>query len=144
MSLVALSNGELVSGGDDGTLKRWNKDGKLMATIASSQGAVSSLVALPDDHLASGGKDGSVKVWSKDGKPMGTITTGQGAVLSLVALPNGELASSGQDGSVKRWSIEAVAKRGCVDLQGHLVLRDPQTTPQRAARKTCHRLGVMQ
>jgi WD40 repeat protein len=126
-------------------LKRWSKDGKQIGrTITTGQGQVWSLVALPNGEPASGGSDGSVKIWGKDGKPMGTITTGQGQVLKLVALPNGELGSSGEDGSVKRWSVEAVAKRGCLDLQDHPVLRNPQTPPRRAARETCRRLGVLQ
>jgi WD40 repeat protein len=145
ISLVTLPNGELLTGGGDSFLKRWSKDGKQIGrTITTGQGQVWSLVALPNGWPASGGSDGSVNIWGKDGKPMGTIATGQGMVLSLVALPNGELGSSGKDGSVKRWSVEAVAKRGCHDLQDHRVLRNPQTPPQRAARETCRRLGVLQ
>jgi WD40 repeat protein len=145
ISLVTLPNGELLTGGGDSFLKRWSKDGKQIGrTITTGQGQVWSLVALPNGGPASGGSDGSVNIWGKDGKPMGTIATGQGIVLSLVALPNGELGSSGKDGSVKRWSVEAVAKRGCHDLQDHRVLRNPQTPPQRAARETCRRLGVLQ
>ena len=103
LSLVALPNGELVSGGDDSTLMRWGNDGKPIATTRSGQGAVGSLVALPNGELASAGFDDSIKRWGKEGKRVATITTGQGRVLSLVALPNGELASAGSDGSIKRW-----------------------------------------
>ena len=144
ISLVALPNGELLTGGGDSFLKRWSKDGKQMGrTITTGQSQVWSLVALPNGELASGGSDGSVKIWGKDGKPMGTITTCQGSVLSLVALPNGELGSSGKDGKVKRWSLEAVAKRACLDLRDHPALLKPQTPPQREAKENCGRLGLL-
>jgi WD40 repeat protein len=143
-SLLALPNGELLSGWDEG-LMRWSKDGKFMAYISTAQGAVYSLAALPKDTLVSGGV-GSVKFWDKDGKPMGTITTGKGRVTSLVALPKGELVAievSGEVRTVRRWSLEAVAKRACLDLRNHPALLKPQTPPQWAAKENCGRLDLL-
>ena len=60
LSLVELKNGELISGGLDGSLRRW-KDGKpLGEAIATSQDAVWSLVELKNGELISGGFDGSL------------------------------------------------------------------------------------
>ena len=59
-SLVELKNGELISGGCDGSLRRW-KDGKpLGEAIATSQGEVLSLVGLKNGALISGGSKGSL------------------------------------------------------------------------------------
>jgi WD40 repeat protein len=107
LSLIEMKNGELISGGSDGTLRRWRDgepvgDGKLIAT---RQGDVSSLIELRNGELISGGEDGSLRRW-RDGKPVGDgmpIATGQGRVLSLVELKNGELISSGTDGTLRRW-----------------------------------------
>ena len=149
LSLSVLPNGELLSGGKNGTVKRWSKDGDLLTTITTGQGGVSpgqvsSLAVLPKGELLSAGIDGSLKLWGKEGTPLATISTRQQYVTSMLVLPNGDLLSGGDDGTIKRWSIETVAKRGCLDLQGHRLLRDPQTPAQRAARDNCRRLGVLQ
>jgi len=142
-ALLALPNGEFASAGRDGTIKRWRKDGKALFSSSTGRAWVNSLIALPNGEILSGGADGTLMRWGKEGKAIATIPTGQGQLRSLAVLPNGELLSAGQDGTIKRWSVEAVAKRGCLDLQGHQVLRDPQTPPQRAARDNCRRLGVL-
>ena len=144
-SLLALPNGELLSGGREG-LMRWSKDGQPIVKIPTAQGPVLSLAALPNDALVSGGDRGSVKFWDKAGKPMGTITAGKGRVTSLVALPKDELVAlliSDDVYTVRRWSLEAVAKRGCFDLRDHPALLKPQTPPQWAAKQSCGRFGVL-
>jgi hypothetical protein len=66
-SLIKLKNGELISGGADGSLRRW-KDGKAVGQpIATGQGGVRSLVELKNGELISGGDDGSLQRWN-DGK----------------------------------------------------------------------------
>ena len=102
-SLIELKNGELISGGLDGSLRRW-RDGKpLGAAIPTDQGVVVSLIELKNGELISGGDDGSLRRW-RDGKAVGAaIPTGQGRVWSLIELQNGELISGGDDGSLRRW-----------------------------------------
>ncbi len=102
-SLVELKNGELISGGSDGSLRRW-RDGKAVgAAIPTGQGTVYSLIELNKGELISGGEDGSLQRW-RDGKAVGAaIPTGQGKVWSLIKLKNGDLISGGADGSLRRW-----------------------------------------
>jgi hypothetical protein len=106
-SLIELKNGELISGGYDGTLRRW-RDGKPVGDgkpIATGQERVRSLIELKNGELISGGEDGTLRRW-RDGKPVGDgkpIATGQKIVWSLIALKNGELISGGFDGSLRRW-----------------------------------------
>ena len=106
-SLIELKNGELISGGLDGSLRRW-RDGKPVGDgkpIATGQGSVWSLIELKNGDLISGGSEGSLRRW-RDGKPVGDgkpIATGQGVVSSLIELKNGELVSGGADGSLRRW-----------------------------------------
>ena len=65
-SLIELKNGELISGGRDGSLRRW-RDGKPVGDgkpIATGQGGVGSLIELKNGELISGGSDGSLRRWA--------------------------------------------------------------------------------
>ena len=64
--LIELKNGELISAGADGSLRRW-RDGKPVGDgkpIATGQGRVSSLIELKNGELISGGQDGSLRRWT--------------------------------------------------------------------------------
>jgi WD40 repeat protein len=102
-SLVELKNGELVSGGNDGTLRRW-RDGRAVGQpIQTGQEAVVNLIELKNGELISGGNDGTLRRW-RDGRPVGQpIQTGQEAVVNLIELKNGELISCGLNGTLRRW-----------------------------------------
>jgi WD40 repeat protein len=65
LSLIELKNGELISGGRDGTLRRW-RDGKPVGDgkpIDTGQGWVRSLIELKNGELISGGGDGTLRRW---------------------------------------------------------------------------------
>jgi hypothetical protein len=65
-SLIELKNGEVISGGEDGTLRRW-REGKAVGDgqpIATGQGWVSSLIELKNGELISGGEDGTLRRWA--------------------------------------------------------------------------------
>ena len=57
----------LVSGGLEGSIKLWPRDGKGEPVVLQHGSQVRSLKALPDGRLASGGDDGKVKFWPKGG-----------------------------------------------------------------------------
>ena len=103
MALIRLNNGELISGGSDGTLQRW-RDGKpLGQPIPTGQPWVASLIELKNGELVSGGSDGTLRRW-RDGEPLGeTIRTGQEDVTCLIELKSGELVSGSRDGTLRRW-----------------------------------------
>jgi hypothetical protein len=65
-SLIELKNGELVSGGGDGTLRRW-RDGKPVdggQPIETGQGRVVGLIELKNGELVSRGGDGTLRWFS--------------------------------------------------------------------------------
>jgi WD40 repeat protein len=65
-SLIELKNGELISSGSDGTLRRW-RDGQPVGDgkpIATGQGGVWSLIELKNGELISGGSDGTLRRWT--------------------------------------------------------------------------------
>jgi hypothetical protein len=105
-NLFELTNGEIISSGKDGTLRRW-RDGKPVGDgkpIATGQGVVHSLIELENGELITGGSYG-MRRW-RNWKPVGDgklIATGDGSLTSLIELKNGELISAGEDGSLRRW-----------------------------------------
>ena len=102
--VVQLKNDELISAGENGTLRRWSRDGtNIGKPIETRQKQVLSLLELRNGELISGGMDGTLRRW-RDGNSIGRkINTGQGWILSLVQLSNGELISGGSDGTLRRW-----------------------------------------
>lgn len=118
LSLVVLGTGELVSGGSDGTLRRWRvfpsgdtyefvpQGGRIDAGQQPTEREVRSLLALNQDELISGGSDGWLRHWKNGvlvGKP---INTEQGEVLSLLKLADGEFISGGANGTMRRWKVD--------------------------------------
>jgi WD40 repeat protein len=105
-NLFELTNGEMISAGKDGTLRRW-RDGKPVGDgkpIATGQGIVLSLIELKNGELITGGFYG-MRRW-RNWSPVGDgeqIPTGQAQVSSLLELKNGEVISGGQDGTLRRW-----------------------------------------
>jgi WD40 repeat protein len=105
INLVQLANGDVVSAGAHGTLRRW-RDGRPVdggRALATGQTSVLSLVVLTNGDLITGGGDGTLRRW-REGKPLGApIPTGQSEINSLVALRNGDLISGGDDGTLRFW-----------------------------------------
>jgi WD40 repeat protein len=111
-----LADGRLASGGEDGKIKLWPKDGA-GEPLALSQGSqVTSLTVLADGRLASGsgGKHAEIRLWPKDGAGEPLVLwqgpdislPGGGEVTSLTVLTvlaDGRLASGGTDETIKLW-----------------------------------------
>ena len=62
-SLAGLPDGRLASGGSDGKLRLWPKDGLAEPVVLSHGSLVWSLAVLADGRLASAGDDGKIKLW---------------------------------------------------------------------------------
>ena len=65
-SLAVLADGRLASGGDDGNIKIWPKEGSGEPVVLSQGDRIRSLAVLADGRLASGGFDGTIKLWLVD------------------------------------------------------------------------------
>ena len=100
-ALITLSNGDLVSGSRDGTIKIWNtKDWKLKRTLAGYTHGVNALTQLANGDLAASGTlDKTIKIWnSQNGTLMRTLSGHNNMVRTLATLPNGDLVSgSGEE-----------------------------------------------
>ena len=58
-----LADGRLASGGRDGKIKLWSKEGTGEPVVLSQGSSVLLLAVLADGRLASGGADGKIKAW---------------------------------------------------------------------------------
>jgi hypothetical protein len=105
-SLAVLADGRLASGGEDGKIKLWPKDGTGEPVVLTHGARVSSLAVLADGRLASGGDDGKIKLWPKDGTGEPVVLTHGARVTSLAVLADGRLASGGYDGKIRLWLVE--------------------------------------
>ncbi len=70
--MTVLDNGRLVTGGDDGTIRVWRRNGEVSVVMAGHSGAVLSLVTLPTGEIASGGADKTIKTWA-NGQCLATL-----------------------------------------------------------------------
>ncbi|NEN96594.1 MAG: hypothetical protein F6K50_13950 [Moorea sp. SIO3I7] len=105
-SLTFSSDGEiLATGSADGTVKLWNRDGKLLNTLQGHTDIVNSVSFSPDGRiLATGSADGTVKLWHRDGKLLKTFEGDEAGVTSIGFSPDGELiVISSSDGIVRLW-----------------------------------------
>ncbi|MDB9540910.1 eIF2A-related protein [Anabaenopsis arnoldii] len=98
----------LAAGYADNSIKLWNRDGSLIATLTDHQGEVNSVSFSPDGQVfASGSSDNTIKIWSRDGKLITTLTDHEDGVNSVSFSPDGELLISGStDKTAKLWSRE--------------------------------------
>jgi WD40 repeat protein len=64
MFQAATRRGELLTAGEDGTVRIWRKDGTLGGTLEGHTDAVRAVAVSADGEIvATGGSDGSVRVW---------------------------------------------------------------------------------
>jgi WD40 repeat protein len=101
-----LADGRLISGGEDGNIKVWPKEGTGEPVVLSHGSPVTSLAMLVDGRLASGGKDGKIKLWPMESTGVPVVLSHRGPVLSLAVLADGRLASGGWDGKIKLWLVD--------------------------------------
>ena len=61
-----MADGRLASGGEDGNIRLWPKDGDGEPVVLPHGSPVESLATLSDGRLASGDADGTIKLWLVD------------------------------------------------------------------------------
>jgi WD40 repeat protein len=104
-TLVHTLDGNLLSAGSDGLLRRWDaKTGQALGPpLRTGHLEVWSVAVLPNGDWVTGGREGKLQWWHQGQRRGTSVPSGQGAVSALVALPNGEVISGGDDGSMRRW-----------------------------------------
>lgn len=104
-----LSDGRLVSGSDDRTLKVWDTTSwTCMKTLEGHTGDVYCVSQLFDGRLVSGSLDRTVKVWELEANTnhcSETLGGHNGIVQQLLPLSDGRLLSGSHDGTFKIWDV---------------------------------------
>ncbi|MEL7037630.1 MAG: sugar-binding protein [Cyanobacteria bacterium J06592_8] len=122
---VSRNNEFIASGGDDGTIIIWNKDGKLLSSsenlLEAHNGNVWCVTFDPESQtIASAGEDKTIKLWSvKEGRLqfIRTIGTHDDEVKWVSFSPDGQqIASASKDKMVKLWSRDGQLIQ---TLEGH-------------------------
>ncbi|MGG6242588.1 hypothetical protein ACQ4N7_28590 [Nodosilinea sp. AN01ver1] len=136
----------IVSGGSDGTVQLWTRQGQSIGEpFVGHEGVVFSVAFSPDgETLVSSGTDSTVRLWTRQGQPIGEPLVGhQFEVRSVAFSPDGEtVVSGGADGTVRLWPVW-LAEVGwvsytCDRIQGYLLPQSGWDQPVvDLARRTC-------
>jgi WD40 repeat protein len=96
----------LASGSDDGTLKLWQRTGKLIKTMKLS-GSINSVQFSPNGQfIATATRDGSVQLWKPNGTLIRTIVQREEAIWSVSISPDSKrVAVAGQNGVLGIWNL---------------------------------------
>jgi len=110
---VALSDGIIVSGSEDYTVRFWNAaTSESIGTPGRHENQVMA-VAADSGTAVSGGWDDTVRLWDlKTGKPKSQPLTGHTNRVLAVAISGGVVASGDAGGTVLLWDLETATRIG--------------------------------
>jgi WD40 repeat protein len=104
---ISSDGGTIVSGGKDGTVRLWARNGKSIGVpLKGHQGSVRSVaVSTNGGTIVSGGNDGTVRLWARDGKSIGSPFQGHRSFVYTVAVSKSghTIVSASNDGTVRLW-----------------------------------------
>lgn len=103
--IVAISDHEWWTAGDEGTLRHWVGGKPQGPPIVTGHGSIQTLVRTLDGHLLSAGTDGLLRRWhATTGESLGPpLPTGHLEVWSVAILPNGDWVTGGREGMLQWW-----------------------------------------
>jgi WD40 repeat protein len=104
----------IVTGGGDGTIKLWNRNGSEIRTFEKQNQYISSIQFSPDGKtFASASWDGTIKLWSREGQLLREFKSGKSIKAHAASAkrvnfsPNGKkLASASDDKTIKLWDVQ--------------------------------------
>ncbi|OAX34542.1 phospholipase A-2-activating protein [Rhizopogon vinicolor AM-OR11-026] len=114
-SLSVLPNGEIVSGGEDRSVRVW-RNGKCVQTIVHPAISVWAVSTMPNGDIVSGSSaDKTIKYWVQH-KMLRTYEGHKDAVRGLTLIPDIGFASCSNDSEIKVWTMEGDV---VYELSGH-------------------------
>jgi WD40 repeat protein len=117
---------EVVTAGDDGTIRRWDLSGKpLGEPFKTYQGSIKNISFSEDGKiLATAGYVGTVKLWTTSGQLLADFKGHEGIVRSVNFRKDGKrLVTAGDDGTAIVWEIKYLDELmlyGCIWLKDYL------------------------
>jgi WD40 repeat protein len=118
--VLALSDREWWTAGDEGLLRRW-LDGKPQGeAVKTGHGQLHTLALSVEGQLLTGGSDGMLRRWDRgSGRSLGPPQpSGHNEVWSLAVLPNGDWISGGREGTLRWWHQGKPSGRTLASGQG--------------------------
>lgn len=117
-----VENGDFLTYGVDGTVRRWSTDGEERAVLRGHEGAVLGIRTLRDGDLLTRGRDGAARLWDAGGRLRATLPGHVRAVNGAAELANGRILTWGEDGAAQMWPSDITdligwADRTVADLQ---------------------------
>ena len=94
-------NNYLYSGSYDRTIRKWNENGKCVATLHGHTDMVMCLIVW-NNHLYSGGYDNTIRKWDENDDGVAVFQGHTGSVLCLTVW-NNHLYSGGGDCTIRKW-----------------------------------------
>lgn len=106
-SVLVLSDGRILTGSADHTIRVWEENGSSMSATKVFSGhtdAVRGLCQLDDHRFASCSNDMTVRIWNIDsGEELQVLKGHTSFIYSIDKLPSGELITGAEDRSVRVW-----------------------------------------
>ncbi|GAA2701752.1 hypothetical protein Apa02nite_052970 [Actinoplanes palleronii] len=112
VSTLAAFGDQIISGGEDGTVRVWDRYGGEVAVVRAHPGWVTSCVVAADRRtLITTGSDASIRVWDVPRLAQETVAGPITWVTSCAVAPSGgEVMTGERDGAVRVWrTADAVA-----------------------------------
>ena len=105
-SLLLLSDGRIVSGSRDRSLRIWNpSSGECETVLQGLTTSVTSLLLLSDGRIVSDSRDRSLRIWNPSSGECETVLQGlTTSVTSLLLLSDGRIASGSGDKTLRIWN----------------------------------------
>ena len=97
----------------DGTVKLWERSGKLRQTLQGERQRASSVAFSPDGNvLAVAGWNGTIELWNAAGEKQIALQSGNDRALSVAFSPDGRLlAATGSNGAIALWDARGARVR---------------------------------
>ena len=128
-SLIETSEGLLISGSSDKTLKIWdiiNREENCISTLKGHKGTIYCIAEIEKDKIISGSEDTTLKIWNINKDKMQCILTlnepNKSKINCLISLKQTNFILTGNDDNIiKIWNISLISGNGYVNniLEGH-------------------------
>ena len=100
---VAVTAAQIASGSEDGTVKIWATDGRLIRTLKAGERVTA--VAYAGERLAAATAKGAIIFWDAAGQKQQTLQAGNWVTSLAVSADGQALATGSRDQTVKLWSV---------------------------------------
>ena len=105
LALTTLSDGTLVSGSEDNTIKLWHPvTFECLRTLHGHSNDITTLTTLTDGTLVSGSHDGTIKLWHPTTFDcLHSLNEHSSSIRALTTLADGTIVSGSNNNTIKLW-----------------------------------------